>query len=219
MALTYPLTLAQFFDLTDIQTGKFTLPDARQFDTTAGGEILESSLGSRLWMGEVTLISKTHKSQAQIEAFIEALMEPGTSFLAYDKRAAFPASDPTGSILGAATPVISSVAANNKDLTISGLPAAYVLTRGDMLSFTYSSSPTRYALHRVVVGATASGGGVATVEVTPPIRPGFAVSAAITLIKAKMQAKIVPGSYQPSHGDPGLQSSGVSFQFSQTLRG
>lgn len=219
MAQTYPLTLAQFFDLTEVQTGKFTLPDSRQFDMTAGGEILDASLGSRLWQGELTLVPQSHKAQLGIEALIEVLMEPGASFMAYDKRNAYPAADPTGSILGASTPTLDDVQAAGREVRVAGLPVGYVLTRGDQLAFSYLSAPTRYALHRVVVGDTAGALGKATVEVTPPVRSGYTLASTVTLIKPAMLAKITPASYRPSSGGSGRLSTGVTFHFSQTLRG
>lgn len=219
MVQTYPLTLAQFFDLTDIQTENFTLTDSRQFDTTGGGEILDASLGSRLWQGELTLVPKTHKSQAQIEALIEVLMEPGASFFAYDKRNAYPAADPTGSILGASAPTLDLILSANREVRIAGIPIGYVVTGGDQIAFAYGSSPTRYALHRVVVGDVAGSLGKVTVEVTPPVRAGYTLAAAVVLVKPSMLAKILPGSYRPSMGGVGRLSTGVTFGFSQTLRG
>jgi hypothetical protein len=219
MVQIYPLSLAQFFDLTEVQVGNFTLPDSRQFDMTGGGEILDASLGSRLWRGEVTLVPQTHKAQLGIEALIEVLMEPGASFFAYDKRGAYPAADPTGSILGASTPTLDAVQSSGREVRVAGLPSGYTLTRGDQLAFAYSSAPTRYALHRVVDGDAAAGAGKVTVEVTPPVRAGYTVASAVTLIKPAMLAKITPGSYRPSMGGVGRLSTGVTFGFTQTLRG
>jgi hypothetical protein len=218
MALGYPLSLGQFFEDTEISTQRFTLSDSRQFNTTGAGHILDASLGSRLWTGEVTLRPMLHQDMLKIESRIELLLEPGASFLVYDKRCTWPYADPTGSILGAATPTLGAVNVNNVDVTIAGLPVGYVLTQGDMFSFSYSSSPLRRALHRIVSGATADGSGNATVQVVPPIRPGYALAASIALNKPLMKAKIVPGSYQFSTGTAGRLSTGATFQMTQTLR-
>lgn len=218
MALTYPLNVNQFFDDLNIRSGKFTLSESNQNNINGGGHILTASLGSRLWMGEATLVPAKHQELLVFEARIELLLEPGASFIAYDKRVTYPKSDPTGSILGASTPTLSVVNANNVDVTIAGLPAGYVLTQGDMFDFTYLSSPTRRALHRIVAGATATGGGLATVQVVPAIRAGFTIGAAVGFVKPNMKAKIIPGSYGYSEGGVGRLSSGASFQFMQTLK-
>lgn len=218
MALGYPLTLIQFFDDLEFSTGRFSLGESRQFNMNGGGQILDANLGARLWAGEVALTPIKHQELAKAEARIELLLEPGTSFFAYDKRCTWPYADPTGALLGAATPTLGAVNVNNVDVTIAGLPIGYVLTRGDMFSFNYLSGPTRRALHRIVANVTADGAGNAIVEVTPPIRAGYTLAAAIALNKPLMKAKIIPGSYKPSMGSPGKLSGGVSFQFTQTLK-
>ena len=218
MALSYPLGLGAFFTDVEIINSRFSLGDARQFNTGGGGQIFDASLGARLWSGEITIVPAKHQELAKIESRIELLMEPGASFLVYDKRCTWPYADPTGSILGAATPTLGAVNANNVDVTIAGLPVGYVLTQGDMFSFSYLSSPVRRALHRVVAGATADGSGNATVQVVPPIRAGYTLATAVALNKPLMKAKMLPGTYQPSSGMPGKLSSGLTFQFTQTLK-
>lgn len=217
--LSFPLSLAQFADLLEIQTGDFHLSDARAFDLDGAGQIIDAKLGTNLWLGSATLIPKSHEDQSSIEAMIDLLHTPGSSFFLYNRLKQYPISDPTGSILGASTPTISTFNANNVDLIMSGLPPGYVITCGDMFGFTYTVlSVTRYALHRVTVGGTASGGGVTgTMQVTPPVRPGRVNGVAVSLIRPVMKTKILPGSYKPSTGAPGSKSSGPSFNFTQTL--
>jgi len=221
MARTYPLSVASFWDLivADLATiDQFSLGESRQFNVTGAGQIIDANLGTRLWASGVALVPKSHHSMSEIEAQIEVLLEAGASFMAYDPRKLFPAKDAIGRVLGAASVTLSTVNANNRDIALAGLPSGYVLTAGDMFSFSYLSSPTRYALHRVVVGGAATTGGVASVEVTPPIRAGYTLGAAVALSKPQMLAKIVPGSYQPSTGSSGRLSSGLSFKITQSLR-
>ena len=220
MARTYPLSLAQFWDLVaaDNNSIKFTLGESRQFNVTGGGQLIDASLGARLWNGEVGLVPKSHHSISEIESQIEVLLEAGASFLAYDPRKKYPQSDPLGVTLGGSAVILASVNANNRDIGLAGLPSRYVLTKGDLLSFSYLSSPTRYAMHRVVVGGAADAAGAISIEVTPPIRPGFTISTPVALGKPVMLAKIMPNSYKSSTGGAGKLSSGVSFTFSQSLR-
>ena len=221
MALTYPLVFSRLMDIIEpeVSSVRFSLSDPRQFNQTGGGEILDASLGSRLWTGEYSMVPKGHQELLQIEGRIELLLEPGASFLVYDTRKKYPAGDITGAILGASTPTLSAVNANNVDVTLTGLPPGYAFTRGDMFSFTYGSAPLRYALHRVTFAASAAdGSGNITVQVVPPIRSGYTLGTAVSLVQPKMKAKIIPASYQPSMGSPGKLSDGLSFQFTQTLR-
>lgn len=218
MVLGYPLTLAQFFDDAEVSTSKFTLGESRQIKVNGDGHILDASLGARLWTGEVSLTPLKHQELSKVESRLEMLLEPGASFFAYDKRCTWPYSDPDGSILGAATPTLGAVDPNNVDVTIAGLPVGYVLTRGDMFSFTYLTSPVRRALHRVVQGATADGSGNCTVQVLPAVRSGYTLASGVNFSKPFCKAKIIPGSYKSSAGSPGKLSGGVTFQFTQTLR-
>ena len=105
---------------------------------------------------------------------------------------------------------------DNKRLSIQGLPTNYELTPGDFLSFTYGSSPTRYALHQVVSAAQADGLGQTDLfEVTPLIRPGASTSAAVTLIKPYCKAVLTDLSF----GAGSFRvTTDLSFSFVQTLR-
>jgi hypothetical protein len=90
--------------------------------------------------------------------------------------------------------VIASINANRKALTLSGLPAGYVITMGDYLHVDYGT-PSRRALLQASEGATANGSGVTgEFEVRPHLRPGIATALAVTLKKPAAKVKIVPGS-------------------------
>jgi hypothetical protein len=214
--LSVPVGIATFFDLPafGVTNQPFSLPDNRKFNKTGGGVIIGYQRGARLWEGSVNFIPMDQRDAKSIEAIVSFLQETGVYFRIYDRTAQFPRSDPGGTIL-TTTPTLTSVNANNHDITISTLPAGYVLSSGDMFNFAYG---TRLALHRIVVGATASGGGVATVTVTPPIRPGFTLGAAMNFKSSTMNAVLVPGSYRSPDFGPGKVSSGGSFDFIQTLR-
>jgi hypothetical protein len=148
----------------------------------------------------------------------ELLRQPGASFLVHQSHRAGPQADPEGTALGAASPTITGVAANNRDVTLAGLPAGYVLTEGDLLSFTYLSNPTRYALHRVMETRTAAaGGGIATVEVSPPIRPGSTWPRPLTLLRPFCKAVIVPGSFEAPVMTRSPRAT-FSFSWRQSLR-
>lgn len=217
MALTFPLGIDTFFGGLGVSSATFWLPESLEMSRSGSGEILTADLGARLWSGSISLRPLRHDFASGIEAKLSALRQAGRSFFVHDRRHCSPAADHGGVILGAATPVVASVAANNRDLTISGLPAGYVLSDGDHLSFTYGGSPLRYALHQIVVGDTADGAGEITVEVTPHIRPGVSAGAAVTLVRPFCKALIVPGSTSPASAS-GHISTGITFDFIQTLR-
>lgn len=214
MALTFPLTIAQFFNLLPIEQITFDSPEQNEISQTGKGEMMVAELAPMLWAGEVRLGPMTNTESASLETLLDVLRPAGRTFYAYDPRRRFPIADPTGSILGAANPVIATLP-NTREMTISGLPANYVLTAGDYLAFTYNG--TRRALHRMVTSATASAGGVTPVfEVTPAIRAGAAVAAAVTLIRPSCKALLMPGSVSKGTSRQ-LITRDVTFRFQQTL--
>lgn len=152
-----------------------------------------------------------------MEALLALMDQPGASFLCHDPRYIGPASDPTGSVLGSRTVTIHMVAINMRELRITGLPSGYVLSPGDMLAFQYGSGPVRHALHRIVVGGTASGTGLSPLlEVVPSLRPGAVAPLPVSLVRPACKARLLP---DPGYGS-GRQamSRGASFDFIQTLR-
>jgi hypothetical protein len=212
MALTYPYALTSFVDLAQfaVQVQTFHLPDARRSLVTAGGGLIDYGRGARLWNGTVTITPLVHDDALALEARFSPLLEPGASFLIYDGRRKYPINDPTGAAVTGATVTLATVSSDGKDVTFSGLPIT--LSQGDAFGFTYGSSPVRYGYHRV----TRRNG--STYEVTPPIRSGYEIGAAVTLAKPVIKAKVVPETVTPTQGNAGRVSTGLRFDFTQTLR-
>lgn len=217
-SLTFPLAVATFWNLLNIAETEFSLSEAREVNITGGGNVIDANLGTRLWRASVRLAPALHADAQDVEALVELLKSGGSSFLAYDIRRQYPRSDPTGTILGASATLLNAVSSDNREIRISGLPANYVMSRGDYVAFDYSAGARR-ALHKVVQGVTASAGGLTPVmEVVPPVRPGFTIGGAVSLARPAMRAKIVPGSVTATRGLAGLASEGVIFDMIQTLK-
>lgn len=217
MALTYPLTYAQFLGALRVEEVTFRLSHSQEHTRLGDGSVISASLGASLWTGTIQLAQANHPRHAQMEALIALMDQPGATFLCHDPRYLGPASDPIGAILGSRTITIHSVASNMRELRITGLPVGYVLSAGDMLGFQYGSDPVRHALHRIVVGGTASIGGLTPLmEVVPNLRPGAVTGLDVQLIRSACKARLLP---DPTYG-AGRQalSRGASFDFIQTLR-
>lgn len=219
MALPFPLTEAQFFDKLRVATVTLSAPEPLQVDRTASGAVLPASIGDPLWQGEIRLADNIFASDVfEIEALIGLLNRAGSSFLMYDPRKKYPTSDPDGSIILGSSPTIGSIASNKRDITLAGMPSGYTITAGDLLSFTYGTSPVRYALHRAVTGATVEAGQsvTGTFEVTPMLPDGAAIADPVTLSKPPLKAVLQPN---PTYGAgrPAVVPGAV-FGFSQTLR-
>lgn len=218
-ALTFPLSQAQFFAGLPVSSCSFHLPASLAISRTRGGAVTTARLSERLWTGRIEIAPRRHADAAAIEAKISLLSEPGASFLAHPLPICGPISDPTGATLSGYSPVIYALPSGGREMRISGLPPGFVLTAGDLIGWTYGSSPTRYALHRLVTGATAGGVGgdagiTALFEVTPPIRSGVTTGTAVTLVKPPVRAILLPG--QAAVSRP-VVTTGLVLDFVQTL--
>lgn len=219
MALSFPLSPAQFIDLLPLQSMTMDCPEQVEASQTGGGEMLVADLGPRLWQGKVTLGRMTRAEAQWAETMIDLLRGAGRSFLLHDRRRAAPLLDPAGAALGASAVTLLSLAAGNREVRLAGLPVGYRLSVGDHLGFAYGANPLRHALHRVVTTlVTAAGDGTTpTFEVTPPIRPGAATGVPVALVRPVCKVQLLPGSVEMG-STRGTITEGIAFQFRQTLR-
>jgi hypothetical protein len=215
--LSYPLTNAQCLGALRVEEVTFRLSHPQEHTRLGDGTVISASLGASLWTGTIRLAPANHPRHAEMEALIGLMDQPGATFLCHDPRYLGPANDPTGAILGSRTVTVHSVASNMRELRLTGLSSGYALSAGDMLGFQYGSNPVRYALHRIVIGGTASSSGLTPMlELVPNLRPGAVAGLTVSLIRPVCKARILP---EPSYG-AGRQalSRGASFEFIQTLR-
>lgn len=218
MALAFPLSLAQFAD--QLPMASFTPRQGlqQQLSSPASGIDIPADIAPALREYDVTLKPLPHRRAQQLMALIEALRGPMNSFYIYDLRYLYPAADPDGSILGSSTPQLNSLNANNKALSLKGLPADYVVTAGDFLSWNYGSDPARRAYFRAAETVTANGSGVtAEFQVSDFIPPGSSAGIAVTLVKPAMKAKLVAGSVQEQVDSSDPTRTTISFSVRQTL--
>lgn len=217
MAQTFPMALVDFFDKVPIKTFKPDLTEAMEYSRSKGGEIFTADMGPRLWQMDIVVGARHYADMERVRARLNLLRSPGRSLLVHAMPIMAPQYDPTGAILGASAITLDAVAGNNREITLGGFPAGYVLQWGDCLSFTYGSNPIRYAMHQVADQKTADGAGVmANLEVTDFIRPGYALGAAVRLIKPIYKAIVVPGSSEAgTSGD--MVTDGLKFSVIQTL--
>lgn len=216
MALTYPLTLESFADILPVGSLTFHLPEQIVMSRTGKGEQLTADVGERLWQGTITLGRLSRAEAGRPEVLIDLIRQAGRSFLIYDRFRTNPTSDPTGTILGAATPTILALGGDARELSLTGLPSGYTLSAGDYLSFAYGGLQ---ALHRIVPSTVSANGAgqTALFEVTPALRPGAVAGAAVQLKKAFCKAVAVAGSIEAASRSSTM-TEGIAFDWVQTLR-
>lgn len=219
MAYSFPLTSAQFMDVLPIREITFDLSEAMEVSgETGAGEILTAEHGVRLWQGDIQLGDMTRDEAAECMAMLDVVRRVGGSFMCHDVSRPAPRLDPAGSAIAGFSPELYAVHANNREVRLSGMPVGYQIRRYDYLAFSYGSNPVRFALHRVAEPAsTASTGVTGYFEVSPNIRPGFALGAGVSLVRAACKALVVPGSFNPGRRSATL-TAGAGFKFVQTLR-
>jgi hypothetical protein len=169
------------FPRTDIITSvryadqSFLLVSRQEMSGQANGVVRGKDLGSALWQSSYTTVEMLNRDALAFEAALNSLDGLTNAFEAGDLRNRYPRNYPTGVFTDSG--VLATVGANNKSLSISGLPASFVISAGDYLQFDYGSSR---ALHQVCETVTANGSGLSPVfEVRPHIRPGFSISSAV----------------------------------------
>lgn len=178
------------------------IPNWRQeFSRQAGGTPRVADIGPEAWTAKITAGPMTNAEILQAEAVINSMRGSLDTFYAWNPRAQYPQSDPDGTILGASAVHISALGGDSKSLGLSGLPAGYVITQGDFISW---DNGTHRCLHQFVKSVTADAfGDTALVEVAPHILVGLLLSPStpVTLVQPTAEMMIMPGSYSsPSSG-------------------
>ncbi|MBP1806458.1 hypothetical protein [Rubellimicrobium aerolatum] len=186
----------------------FELPDAVELLTLGSGEVLTAEHGSRLWRGSVTLATRRHAVLEDIMARLRVLQRPGASFLVSPRH---------HERVGAGAATLNTIR-NGRELRLSGLAAGVSVPRGAYLSFTYGSSPTRYALHQLAEAMVADSAGLTGWgEVVPPLKAGTTTGTAVQLAAPVLKAVLVPKSVRAGQLRSVL-GEGATFDWIQTLR-
>lgn len=198
MAISYPLAAADFMQLLRVQAVVPYLQFQQELSALASGGVVAKDLGPALWMADVQTLVLRPLLLEEILAAIESLQGSIGTFFLYDTLKCCPKADPHGTILGASNVKINT--ATSRGLSLKGLPAGYVITRGDRLSFDYGSPPMR-GYHRALETVTANGSGTTPeFDVSPNIRAGAAADQTIHLIKPAVIMRIVPNSFSCAAG-------------------
>ncbi|MGR3749594.1 hypothetical protein [Paracoccus sp. (in: a-proteobacteria)] len=201
----------EFFDQLPVYEYSFTLDERVQSSRAVSGVITRVENGPRLWGGTVVLSTQSHDKARRSEALIQVMQRPGNLFLIHPKKDIRPAS---GDVTSNAGVTISNAAASS--CRISGLPANARLTAGDCFSYLHNNI-NRF--HQIAFDVTANGAGVADVQLVHPFAfsTNPADGTALTVIKPRITAMIIPGSFKT--GTVGLAATGGgSFDFIQAIK-
>lgn len=206
--------LASFQDKIRIADYTLSLGENLVSSQSGGGVITVSSVGPRLWSGTISITPQTHETAFAMISLVRQIQTAGNYFQFSPPLNAFPPGDPTGSILGSNTPTLTSPVPGYS-LTIGGLPAAYKLAGGTLISYGLSGAQR---LHQIAADATANASGVITVSLVNPIRVNAvpANGTAVSIKRPQLTCRYYPGSFKAGAVLPG-HAEGCSFDFIQTM--
>lgn len=187
MTLAANLSLASFADLIALETISFNLMFHQEL-SRAGSELLAADLAPGSWQFDATSVPYAHADAKLLLAIINSRKGALQTFLFSDKSKLYPVADPTGSIFGAATPVVGTIT-DRSTVAFTGFPAGYVVTAGDYFQILYDTS--RYYLGQFTETKTASGGGAISATTVTPTLPDLIVGGeAVTVIKPAAKFRI-----------------------------
>jgi len=204
MALVQPFNILPGFP--GWTTG-FSLRYRQEQSTQASGRVLVKDMGSPLWTLRATSKTLSANNLEAWRARLAALENGIATFWGYPMSRCYPIKYPNGSWpTGAAfsgNATLASINANRKAISLSALPAGFVLSVGDYISIAGD-------LHQVMETATASGGGItAEFEVRPHIWPSVVAPKAVSVKQPACLMALVPGSVSSDSAMNGWGS--VSF--------
>lgn len=192
--VTFPMATADLADRMMVETVQWSLLEFQELSGTGGSELIAADLAPRVWEAEVSTIAADLETIEALRSRFNLLDGAINSFYLYDPARPNPSTDPTGTLLAAATVTILAIEANRKELRFAGLPAGFTLTEGTRFSVT-SGVPSRTFMGQLAAGVTANGAGdTAAVELRPHLRPWVAAGQEVRLLKPVAKVKIAPRS-------------------------
>ena len=143
-----------------------------------------------LWRAKITSPPMPNASALGLMALVNSLQGGLGTFLLYDKRLPYPSSDPTGSIFGAATPVVGTIT-DNVTVAFTGFPNNYVIPLGTYFQIIHDT--TRHYVGQFAEAKTANGSGaVSASKVTPPLPDSVDSADAVTVLKPSGKFRLEP---------------------------
>ena len=213
MAVSFPLAVTAFMDLLKTEAVVPYLDFQQELSFIGSGGTIAKDLAPALWRAAIRTVPMDHDELAYFMAMIEAMHGSTNTFYCYDTTRRYPKLDPTGSIVGSSAVKINGVSGTTA-LSLKALPASYVISVGDLLSFDYGSTPSR-AFHRALEQVTANGSGVTgNFDVSPPLRSGAAADISVSLKKPSCIMRMVPGSFRV---DAGVKFATAGFDAIQVI--
>lgn len=191
-------------------TTKFEPQYRQERSRTASGNTIAKDFGSPIWKGSYKSRRMRPNELDKWRAILMSLDGGVNTFLGYSLSRCYPiayprGSWPTGGAFNGKTAVVSAINPDNKTVNVSGLPALFKFSTGDMLQIGDTD------LYRVMNDVVASGVGLATgVELRPHLWPATTVGALVSVRQPHCIMSVDPDSVN-SDADPETGAGSITF--------
>lgn len=113
---------ADLMNALPVSEARFYLDRGQEISGQSSGVIRVKDLRPALWRARIVCAAMTHLEERQAMALIGDIEDLYSTFYVWKPNAPYPYADPGGSILGASAVKINSLNADNKRLSLKGLP-------------------------------------------------------------------------------------------------
>jgi len=206
MAVTFPVTNLLS---NKVLTTKFVLTPRQSISRTAGGAALAYDFGVAIWAAAYETVKMSYDDCVDFQAQLHSIEGAAGTFYGRDTRRIYPRNYPTGAFSDTGT--VLSLNADGKSLAFTGLPASFVINRGDYFQVTVSGTPRLYQMSEAV---TANGSGVTAQKTAEPhFDPAMTTGSAVVFQNPACVMRLEPGSIQ--FNDQGRAVGTVTFSAMQ----
>lgn len=181
--------------------------------TEVNGEVYSRQIGLPYWEAEISTAEMENSKISEIYASLLLLNGSQNSAYIYDPRKAYPKMDSAGEVISGSTVLLKSVNFDEQKISLKGLPVGYVLSKGDMLSFDYSTS--KRGLHIINETVTSDGSGeTSEFKISPIMKLGAAVDDEVQIAKPSAKMRLLQSSV--TNESVSAFTSIISFSLRQT---
>lgn len=177
---------------------EFDLMYRQEYSRTTGGITLAKDMGTPLWKAAYQSYSMMPNQLDAWRARLKLLDGSVQRFMGRPTSRCYPIAHPNGQGLGSVDAVkVATIGANNKSVTLSGLPTGYKASVGDYIQI-------RQELYQIVDKSSGF-------EVRPHLAPGTAVGNTVVLVRPSVPMIILPGTLTTT-AELSTGRGAVSFQ-------
>ncbi len=164
----------------------------QEMSRDAAGVSQAKDLGPAVWSWRFRSRSLDLVDAQNLMADLRSLNGAVHSFFVHPTERPFPVAASGPGDLTGSTVTVKNISAGRDELAVEGLPANFVLTRGDFLSIATTGGGIAFV--ELAEDQPAFASGATTLgAVSPIVVPGVEVGAAVTLVNPPCEVRLVPG--------------------------